>query len=277
MAEGARTEEFELTPKDFQFIRWFIHKHAGISFSEHKRTLVYGRLTRQMRRVGVRRFRDYRELIETNSEEKSNFINALTTNKTAFFREYHHFEFLENELIARWKQQKKSQIRIWSAGCSTGEEPYSYAATLHCSNALKMFDSVSITATDLDTKVLTHAKNGIYVDEAIPTIPKQYLKLCFLKGKGEQLGNIKTRDHLRKLIEFKQLNLMDEWPFKEKFDLISCRNVMIYFDKDTQERLTSRFHEQLSEGGFLFIGHSEALGKNEVMFKSHGKTMYQKL
>lgn len=269
-------QEFELTEKDFKFIQWFMHKHAGIYFSDRKRTMVYGRISRQLRRLGLRRFSDYRQLIEQDSQEQARFVNCLTTNKTQFFREYHHFEFLEKVLMAEWQQQGASQINIWSAGCSTGEEPYSFIASLQKVAALEIFNSVRITATDLDTKVLKVAKQGIYSDEAIEAIPTAYLKPCFVKGVGRQQGKIKIRSALQNYIQFQQLNLLQDWPFDQEFDVISCRNVMIYFDKKTQTALIERFYQQLKPNGVLFIGHSESMPSHLDLFHHLGHTIYVK-
>lgn len=269
-------EEFELTEKDFKFIQWFMHKHVGIFFSDRKRTMVYGRVSRQMRRLGIKRFSDYRPIIEQDLEEQVSFINCLTTNKTQFFREYHHFEFIEKVLINEWLQQGKRQVRVWSAGCSTGEEPYSLVSSLYLSDAFTRFEQVQITATDLDTKVLEHAQLGVYSDEAISSIPNKYLKPCFVRGKGAQQGKVKCKTSLQKMIQFHRLNLLEDWGFKDKFELISCRNVMIYFDRQTQEKLIKRFHQQLQPGGVLFLGHSEGVPTSLDIFHHLGHTIYVK-
>ncbi|MBU2899285.1 CheR family methyltransferase [Vibrio hepatarius] len=268
--------EFELTDKDFRFIQWFMHKHAGIYFSDRKRTMVYGRISRQLRRLGLNRFADYKLLIEQDSEERVGFINSLTTNKTQFFREYHHFEFLENVMLKEWLKQGVHNLNLWSAGCSTGEEPYSLASSLYFKEAFSSFEKVQIYATDLDTKVLSHAEQGIYSEEAVSSIPDKYLQSCFFKGKGYQQGNIKVAKGLQKCINFQQLNLLDDWGWEQPFDLISCRNVMIYFDKQTQEKLIRRFYQQLKPHGILFIGHSESVGSCSDLFRHLGKTIYIK-
>jgi len=269
-------EEFELTEKDFKFIQWFMHKNVGIFFSDRKRTMVYGRVSRQLRRLGLKRFSEYRPIIEQDSSEQMAFINCLTTNKTQFFREYHHFEFIEKVLMKEWREQGVKRLKIWSAGCSTGEEPYSFISSLHWANALSQFDDVSLTATDLDTKVLAHAKAGIYSDEAIASIPKKYLKPCFVRGVGQHQGSIKCKAGLQKRIKFHRLNLLEKWNFEEKFDLISCRNVMIYFDRQTQEKLIKRFHQQLKPNGVLFLGHSEGVPASLDIFHHLGHTIYVK-
>ncbi|MCW8335719.1 protein-glutamate O-methyltransferase CheR [Vibrio sp. SCSIO 43135] len=268
--------EFELTEKDFKFIQWFLHKTVGIYLSDRKRAMVYGRLSRQMRQRGLQRFADYRMLIETDEQERILFINSLTTNKTEFFREYHHFEFLEKVMLNEWQTNKRDSINIWSAGCSTGQEPYSLISSLYVSGAMEMFDEVSIRATDLDTKVLAHAKAGIYSADSVESIPSKYLKPCFVKGKQQQEGKIKIAKGLQKYVHFSRLNLLDSWPTKPKFDLISCRNVMIYFDKPTQEALLKRFHQALKPNGILFIGHSESVGACSELFHHLGQTIYVK-
>jgi len=271
-----QSNEFELTDKDFTFIQWFMHKNVGIFFSDRKRTMVYGRISRQLRRLGLKRFSQYRQLMEGDSQEQVNFINCLTTNKTQFFREYHHFEFIEKVLMSEWKSQNLKQLRIWSAGCSTGEEPYSLVSSLYWAKAFELFESIQITATDLDTKVLAHARQGIYNEEALNSIPSKYLKPCFVKGTGQQAGNVKCKSGLQKFIDFRQLNLLEKWSFDKPFDLISCRNVMIYFDRNTQEKLIKRFYQQLKPGGVLFIGHSESVPASLDLFHHLGHTIYVK-
>lgn len=270
------TREFDFTEKDFKFIQWFMHKHVGIYFSDKKKAMVYGRVSRQLRRLGLSGFGQYRSVIEQDPKERVYFINCLTTNKTQFFREYHHFEFLEKVLLDEWSQRGKHEVRLWSAGCSTGEEPYSLLASLYQSGAFDMFDSVELTATDLDTNVLSHAKRGIYSDDAIATIPPKYLNPCFVKGKGGQQGKIKIASGLQNCVTFSQLNLLEPWKFTDKFDLISCRNVMIYFDKQTQHDLIQRFYQALQPNGVLFLGHSESVPASMDGFHHLGHTIYVK-
>lgn len=275
-SENRVADEFELTDKDFKYIQWFMHKNVGIYFSDRKRTLVYGRISRQLRRLGLRRFADYRVLIEQDSEEHANFINCLTTNKTQFFREYHHFDFIEKVLVNEWQQQGVERIRIWSAGCSTGEEPYSFIASLYWSKLLDSVSDVKIIASDLDTKVLSHAKAGIYDQSAVDSIPVKYLKPCFVKGTGTQQGKIKCKAGLQQLVEFRQLNLLQNWEFEQQFNVISCRNVMIYFDKKTQRQLVERFYQHLKPNGVLFLGHSESVPAGVDLFHHLGHTIYVK-
>ncbi len=271
----AEEPEFTLTDKDFKYIQWFIHKNVGIFLADHKRAMVYGRISRRLREKGLREFSEYRKCIEANAEDRMAFINSLTTNKTHFFREGHHFEFIEQKMAPYWRDTQKRDIRIWSAGCSTGEEAYSFLASLNYCGVLRQHH-VAMLATDIDTKVLAKARVGIYDDECLESIPPKYRKGNFVKGKNQQKGKVKVSRLLQEFITFNQLNLLQPWPMKKQFDVISCRNVMIYFDKPTQEKLFSRFHQQLADDGILLIGHSESVPVNSKMFKHLGKTIYIK-
>lgn len=270
------SQEFEFTEKDFKYIQWFLHKTVGIFLSDQKRTMVYGRISRQLRALRLRSFQEYQQLIESDNDVRVNFINSLTTNKTHFFREFHHFEFFEKIMLGEWQHTEKKRIRIWSAGCSTGEEPYSFVASLCKEGVLNWCEDLEITASDLDTSVLKQAALGEYPIEALGSIPKEYLKPCFLKGVGSKQGKIKFASTFQRLIKFKQINLLEPWPFNEKFDLICCRNVMIYFDRPTQAKLIQRFHQQLNPKGVLFIGHSETIGECADLFHNLGNTIYVK-
>ncbi|SON52237.1 CheR family methyltransferase [Vibrio tapetis] len=268
--------EFELTNDDFKFIQWFIHKNVGIFLSDKKKAMVYGRISRLLREHDLQRFSQYREIIEADDNEKINFINNITTNKTHFFREMHHFDYVTRVLVPRWQNKSGKKVRIWSAGCSTGEEPYSYMSLLATLGLLDNGMDIRLLASDLDTKVLAHARKGVYPEKSLESIPEQFLKSSFVKGKGVQSGNIKVKEKLQQHITFNQLNLLAEWPIKQKFDLISCRNVMIYFDKPTQETLIRRFYEHLTDDGVLFIGHSESVGNCTDIFRHIGHTIYFK-
>ncbi|KAA3492844.1 protein-glutamate O-methyltransferase CheR [Vibrio mimicus] len=266
-------QEFELTDKDFKFIQWFMHKTVGIYLPDSKRAMVYGRLSRQMRRRGLRRFKEFRDLIESDEQERIHFINTLTTNKTEFFRESHHFDFIEKVLVEEWRKERVGQLRFWSAGCSTGEEPYTRFSTRKC-GCHGLLPDVKIWATDLDTAVLEKARSGIYPIELQNSIPAPYLRRCFVRGVKGQQGKMKIKQHLQRYIDFRQLNLIQDWPFKQPLDLIFCRNVMIYFDRPTQEQLIERFHQQLKPGGILMLGHSESVGRCLSLFHHLGHTIY---
>ncbi|WP_428775811.1 CheR family methyltransferase [Vibrio sp.] len=269
-------QEFEFTAQDYKYIQWFMHKTVGIYLSDRKRAMVYGRVSRNLRKRGLTRFSEYRLLIESDEKERIHFINSLTTNKTEFFREYHHFEFLEKILLPELHKRGQKSFTMWSAGCSTGEEPYSFVASLYASGCFDWCNEISILASDLDTMVLEKAQSGVYSDESVTSIPQQYLKPCFVRGKGKQAGNFKIAKGLQNLIDFRQINLLDKWPMDQQFDLISCRNVMIYFDQETQISLLTRFHQQLKPGGVLLLGHSESAGGCADLFRHLGHTIYIK-
>lgn len=256
-------------------IRHQLRAVAGITLSEQKMPMVYGRLSRRIRDLRLTCFADYLTYLAQHPEEYQGFINALTTNKTHFFRELHHFEFLAQTLIPCWRLQPQRPIHIWSAACSTGEEPYSIAATLLAEGA-DLLSQVKVLATDLDTQVLATARDGVYAGAAVNGIPPSYLKAGFVKGKGTFQGAIQPKQQCRDLILFKQLNLFADWPFRQAMDVIFCRNVLIYFDKPTQYRLLERFWQLLAPGGVLFLGHTESVGPLSGQFSAVGQTAYIK-
>lgn len=266
--------EFEMTYQDFVQIRDIAYRLTGITLSDHKQNMIYGRLARRLRILNINTFNDYCALLNNGSPEVDDFINAITTNLTAFFRENHHFEFLKKTALPAIikKNNTSKKLRIWSAGCSTGEEPYSIAMTL---SAQKLFArwNAKILATDLDTNVLEKGRQGIYLEDRCTGIPDEYS--CYLK-RNSNAGQIKVRDDIRELITFKQLNLLHDWPMKGPFDIIFCRNVVIYFDQETQKKLFARYAKMLTDGGYLFIGHSENLSRVSDAFTSLGRTIYQK-
>ncbi len=272
--------EFDFSDQDFQRVRRIINEVAGISMADSKRELVYGRLAKRLRQRGFQRFSDYCDLLETGEDEaeQREFVNALTTNLTAFFRELHHFDYLGKELLPtliRARSLSNRRIRIWSAGCSTGEEPYSIAMVVRETLPAVGWD-VKILATDLDSNVLATAERGVYEWNRVKDLSEARLRRWFQKGRNAQSGSVRTAPALRDLITFRQLNLMDDWPMRGPFDLIFCRNVVIYFDKPTQSVLFERFADLLVERGHLFVGHSESLFKVTERFSPLGKTIYQK-
>ncbi|MBH0056891.1 protein-glutamate O-methyltransferase CheR [Pseudoalteromonas sp. SWXJZ94C] len=266
---------FLFTDKDFKEIASLVYNACGIVLGEHKREMVYSRLARRIRELKLADFKTYLEYLKKHKDREFDaFINSITTNLTSFFRENHHFEFIKAQLAPTLlKANKQSKrIRIWSAGCSTGEEPYSLAMTLQ-----ELFPSdwdVKILATDLDSNVLTKAQNGIYTAANVNGLNSKQLKRWFLKSKDGESYKVKPK--LQEFISFKRLNLLQEWPMKGKFDLILCRNVVIYFDKETKDQLFKRYGNILNERGYLFLGHSETMGKEHSQFKNLGKTMYRK-
>jgi chemotaxis protein methyltransferase CheR len=273
-----RDREFQFTDRDFQRIRDIVKRNTGIHLSDAKKNMVYGRLSRRLRQLKFSRFDDYLGRLEDDGEDELvNFINAITTNLTAFFRENHHFEYFGRNLLPALLESKSDRkVRIWSAGCSTGEEPYSIAMTLLEHMPPGRYWDLRILATDLDSNVLETASRGIYTIERINGMSRERLRRWFRKGRGQHEGLVKVVHDLREIITFKQLNLMQEWPFGGPFDLIFCRNVVIYFDKETQRRLFDRFANMLVPNGHLFIGHSESLFKVSERFDSLGNTIYRK-
>jgi chemotaxis protein methyltransferase CheR len=278
MAAGIeKTREFEYTLDDFNFLRTLSNQHSGILVPDDKFDMFYSRLSRRLRSLGFVRFCDYCQYLQTHpGEEFTEFINAVTTNLTSFFREKHHFEFLQHTLVPELLKRNaaRRQIKVWSAGCSTGEEPYSLAMTL-LESVPKGWE-VKILATDLDTNVLASAAYGVYPSESALAIGDDRLKSWFQQGTGRQSNKIRVKAQLRQPILFKQLNLMQEWPMRGYFDVIFCRNVLIYFDRDTKARLVNRYAGLLNDGGYLFIGHSESLHQIEVPFNLLGNTIYKK-
>lgn len=271
---SAREREFTFTNRDFEYIRRIVSDQTGIVLSESKRDMVYGRLTRRLRKLGIDSFRRYCDLIKSgDGQELIEMINSITTNLTSFFRENHHFEFLTENIISTKANTRR--IRIWSAGCSTGEEPYSIAMTLK-EHVGADWDA-RILATDLDSNVVTHAREGVYSSEKITGIPKHLLHRWFYKGKGGNAGMVKVSPELQNLITFETLNLIGPWDMNGPFDVIFCRNVLIYFSKDTQRMIVDRFADKLTPNGILFIGHSESLFKVTERFKALGYTIYQRV
>ena len=279
--DKSRSEDqrLEFSDRDFNHLRQLVNTHTGISLSEHKRDLVYGRLGKRLRALGLSRFSDYCKLLENNpGEELENFTNAITTNLTSFFREGHHFEYLAQHIVPQLMEQyrRTGRLRIWSAGCSTGEEPYSLAITLR--EAIPDIDNrdIRILASDLDTNVVQTAATGIYPVARIEGLDKQRSRRWFQHGKGDNEGKVRASPELHKLITFRQLNLMHDWPMRGLFDVIFCRNVVIYFDKPTQKILFERFANIMQPESHLLIGHSETLNNITERFELIGKTIYRK-
>ncbi|MDH5545803.1 MAG: protein-glutamate O-methyltransferase [Gammaproteobacteria bacterium] len=272
--------EFHFTESDFAKIRTFVKEQTGINLSDAKKNLVYGRLTRRLRELDMRSFKDYLKFVQGDTTgELVNFINAITTNLTSFFRENHHFEFLKKVAIPGLIQanQHSRRLRIWSAGCSTGEEPYSIAIALkETIQDIATWD-VKILATDLDTNVLAKGKSGVYDEERIAGLSDQRKRRWFRRGRGDHSGTVRIARELGDLITFNQLNLMKGWPMKGPFDLIFCRNVVIYFDKETQRGLFDRYAEILRPDGYIFLGHSESMFKVSDRFNLIGNTIYQRI
>jgi chemotaxis protein methyltransferase CheR len=272
MSRDPEQKEFLFTPSDFERIRTMLYQHSGIKLNDCKKDMVYSRLGRRLRATGLKSFQDYLNRVEQDqSDEWDTFINALTTNLTAFFREPHHFPLLKEHMLSL----RKRPLRLWCSAASTGEEAYTMAMTMV--DAFGSFKPpVEIIATDIDTNVLSKAKAGIYPLDRVEKLQPETLKRFFLKGSGNNAGYVQVRKWLCDLISFSQLNLLDaRWPVSGPFDVIFCRNVMIYFDKDTQYKILKRFAPMLEPHGLLFVGHSESLHHAADFFKLRGKTVYE--
>ena len=271
-ASNEPSREFHFTDKDFQLIRRLIHEHAGINLSEAKRDMVYSRLGRRLRALGLKSFGEYLERLQSDEAgEWEPFVNSLTTNLTSFFRESHHFPLLAEHLQ---NVRLRQPIQIWCSAASTGEEPYTIAMT-----AIDAFDSftppVRILATDLDTQVLKTAQEGVYPAERVANLPERILKRFFLRGTGKNAGFVRVRPELRDMISFRQLNLLDaKWPVHGPFEAIFCRNVMIYFDKPTQYKILQKFVPVMRNDALLFAGHSESFQHAADLFSIRGRTVY---
>ena len=269
--------EFHFTQHDFERLRKLVNEHTGIKLSDHKQEMLYSRLSRRLRTLNLNSFSNYYKLLQANSgEELAHFINAVTTNLTAFFREPHHFELLSQELLPQLlvRKQATRRIRIWSAGCATGEEAYSIAMIVK--EIIPVDWNAKILATDLDSSVLAKGKQGVYEEEKLDNVSSARLHRWFKKGAGAQTGRVQVVPELQELVTFKQLNLMHGWPMRGPFDIIFCRNVVIYFDKSTQKILFERFANILDNHGYLLIGHSENLFQLSTRFRLLQQTVYVK-
>lgn len=268
-----KDREFHFTRKDFERVRKLIYDHAGITLSDSKQELVYSRVSRRLRTLKMRTFGEYLEFLESGNEpEWEAFANSLTTNLTSFFREPHHFEILSQQLRALGRQD---QVKLWCSASSTGEEPYSMAIT-----AVEAYNTytppVSIVATDIDTNVLETARRGIYPLERVEKLDAEILKRFFLKGSGQQQGFVRVRPELQRLITFQRLNLLDpKLNVSTGLDAIFCRNVMIYFDKETQLAILKKMAPLLKREGLLYAGHSENFHHADAYFRLRGKTVYE--
>ena len=266
---------------DFKNLQSLVYELAGISMGENKRHLLKSRLQRRLRALDIDAFSDYIEKLKATSPgdpEREEFVNAVTTNKTDFFREPHHFQFIVNRVIPELLAKGQNNLRIWHAGCSTGEEPYTMAMTLLDAGLPESFTFKQL-ASDIDTNVLAHAQAGIYAEERVETVPDAYLRKWFLKGKGPQAGRFRVHPTLQEHLTFRQINLVQQpWPLKSStlFDVVFCRNVMIYFSRETQAELVARLVDRIRPGGYLMLGHSESLHTLHEVLQSVGPTMYRK-
>lgn len=265
--------EFAWTSADFDRVQSMIYKRAGISLHDGKHAMVYSRLSRRLRETGHQSFREYLTWLDSvDGPEWQEFVNALTTNLTSFFRELHHFEILSKHLKER---TDAASWRIWCSAASTGEEPYSIVMTVL--DALGPRAKFSLLASDIDSKVLASAKQGVYRLEGLKGVDSARVQRFFLRGKGTNDGMVMVKPELKQCIDFFILNLIkDDWPFKEPFDIVFCRNVMIYFDATTQRQVLERIHKVMKPGALLFVGHAENFSDSRDLFTLKGKTVYER-
>lgn len=267
--------EFLFTDEDFRRVSAMLHADSGIHLPDSKATLVYSRLAKRLRGLGLRSFRDYCELIagSEGAGERQAMLAALTTNVTRFFREPHHFDHLHDNLLPELIREAKAggRVRLWSAGCSTGPEPYSIALTVLSAFPEAGNYDFRILASDIDPVVLETAKTGVYSADAIAAIPEPMRKRWLESAGG---GNWRMGEDVRALIAFRELNLNGAWPIKGKFQAIFCRNVAIYFEEQTQAKIWSRFGDLMTERSRLYIGHSERVNDDD-RFQSDGLTVYR--
>ena len=268
----------ELGPKEFAAIAAIMQSDARIHLVESKATLVHSRLSRRLRDNGISSFKDYVKLVQSNAEERAAMVVALTTNHTHFFRENHHFDHLRATAMPWLKAHAEQRpIRIWSAGCSSGEEVYSIAMCLRgedrATAAWLDRADVKLLATDLSPNVVETARRGVYSASSVEPIPQAYRR-AWLRPEGQ---NFAVADEVRGMVTARVLNLFEPWPMRQKYDVIFCRNVMIYFDDDAKAELEARLVDMLAPGGYLYIGHSERLiGDGAAAMKPAGHTIYHK-
>lgn len=276
--------DIDINDKEFGLFQRLIYNESGINLTPAKKELLKSRLMKRLRERSLDSFKEYYEYVtkkDTTGEELVSMLDCISTNLTEFFRESAHFDFLSEkvlpDLFANKRKIREKKIRIWCAGCSTGEEPYSISIMLsECREQFSGWDT-KILATDLSTRVLKKATQGIYEKERLRGVPLQMLNTYFKNGEHTLKNCYQIKDSLRDMIVFRRLNLTDEiFPFKGQFDFIFCRNVMIYFDKQTQSKLVSKFYKHLAPDGYLFLGHSESLAGTETRFRYVRPTIYQK-
>lgn len=273
---------YSISPKDFLRFQAMIYRESGIWLSDAKAALLTGRLSKRLRALGLSSFAEYYQLVDTDEEERRTMLDAITTNETHFFREPGHFDFLAQHVFPRWRQEgaagkRPTHLRVWSAGCSSGEEPYSLAMLL-----LKHFRGerwdLEVLATDISTRVLEKAQEAVYSIEKMKEIPQEYLRAYMLKGRGDNKGVMKASPELLRVVRFARVNLhADSYPLQGLFDLILCRNVLIYFDQKSKEKVISGIVRHLSPSGLLFVGHSENLSGISPNLRTVAPTVYAKV
>ncbi len=271
-------KDYNLGDEDFNRLRDIIYREAGIKLNDLKKVLMQSRLIKRLRDLKLDTFSDYHDyLLSHYDEEKINFINAITTNKTDFFRESDHFEYMKKVIRPGIDKKGLREIRVWSAGCSTGEEPYTIAMTIFDYYGRRQMPELLLLATDIDTQVLQKGITGTYSAERLSTVDEEFIKTYFDSDGGDPC-NYTVKDFVKSKIYFRRLNLLlDDYPMKKQFDIIFCRNVIIYFDRETQAKLFNNFHRYLKDDGYMLIGHSENITSITDRFSLAGRTIYRKV
>ena len=265
----------ELNEKYFKKVSQVVYQVSGINLKDGKEALVRARLMKRLRALGMESFEEYLKFIDSNSggEELGCMIDEMTTNKTFFFREIEHFNYLREKILP---ELKNNRLRFWSAACSSGEEPFSLAILLMENIPLIKSMDVRILATDISTKMLNKARKAVYEEETLQNVPKLFLQKYFVKVRNELFLAYQVKDNVSSMVQFSWLNLMGSWPMKGPFNVIFCRNVMIYFDRSTRQKLINRFWELIEPRGYLFVGHSESLSGISHKFKYVRPATYRK-
>ncbi|MGV1099899.1 CheR family methyltransferase [Thiovibrio sp. JS02] len=271
----------QLTDEQFKKFSDLVYEKTGIYLKPEKKELLNARLGKRLRATAISSFKDYYDYVirDKSGEELIHLIDSVSTNFTSFFRENSHFEILTSKVLPGFVLEgrgKNKEVLLWSSACSSGEEPYTMGMVVEDFACQHPGFRYRIMATDISTRVLAHAKQGVYADDRITKVPKPLLKKYFQRGVGKSEGYVKVKDNLRRVVHFERFNLMGDFPWRDSIDVIFCRNVMIYFNRETQQELVNKFYQALSPGGYLFIGHSESITSLKHSFTQIDATAYQK-
>lgn len=273
-----------LSDAEFKKIASFIEQHVGIKMPPEKKLMMQSRLNSRLKVLGLASFKDYIDYVfsrkDGDDHELIMLIDAMTTNLTEFFREPQHFDYMRTVVLPGYASQGRTSIKLWSAGCSTGQEPYTLSIVMseYIRQNSSMLRGFSVLATDVSTKVLDKASAAVYDMQAVAGIPKDIKIRYFLKGKSQQNPQVRLKQEIRDRVEFMRLNFMDDdFGFRDTMQIIFCRNVLIYFDKETQERVIKKFMHYLEPGGFLFLGHSETIFGMDLPLKTVAPTVFQRV
>ncbi|UTF51563.1 protein-glutamate O-methyltransferase [Desulfomicrobium sp. ZS1] len=270
-----------MTDKELKQFSEFIYSELGIKITQTKKTMLQARLQRRLRTLNMKSYGQYLEYLQSLKGlevELPQMVDAVTTNTTSFFREPKHFEYLSQIILPQWQKKHPGRtFAVWNAGCSSGEEPYTTAMTLMDYHQRVSPLRFTIVATDISTDILKKAARAVYEDEKIGTIPVEFRRKFLLRSKDKSRRMVRIIPELRDTVSFRRLNFMDDFQFREKMDLIFCRNVMIYFDKKTQNELVQKFCNHLEPGGYLFIGHSESLAGTDLPLKQLAPATYMRI